>query len=236
VGDAAASRLAAYRREAVAADASTDEDGEDRVEDSFDGQGQDTAPQLVGGPEPTLASAAAAAAATAAVGHIQLSSPPPSPPPATQQQQQRRTVPQPAMESPDSAVRRIATQRHADMLAQSAAAAAAQHGRPLACGLEELCLRETSVSVRGVKQLLQPGAASSKSLKVLDVSRCAGLGAELDLHPRVSWVGRGGEGGYRRECIYIYVYRMEINGLHTCLCLHLRISTSRCPSSACSCH
>ncbi|KAI3429506.1 hypothetical protein D9Q98_005595 [Chlorella vulgaris] len=189
VGDAAASRLAAYRREAAAAAASTDEDGEDGAENGFDWQGQDTAAQPAGGPEPTVASAAAgaaAAAATAAVGQIQLSSSPaPSPPPATHpQQQQQQTAPHPAMESPDSAVRRIATQRHADMLAQSAAAAAAQHGRPLACGLEELCLRETSVSGRGVKQLLQPGAASSKSLKVLDVSRCAGLGAELDLHPR----------------------------------------------------
>ncbi|KAL4457659.1 hypothetical protein ABPG75_012524 [Micractinium tetrahymenae] len=91
----------------------------------------------------------------------------------------------PAMESPDSAVKRLAAQRHAAMMARSAAAARAQHGRPLACGLEELSLKETSVGARGTKLLLQPGSATGKSLKVLDVSRCPNLGGDaLDLHPR----------------------------------------------------
>lgn len=89
------------------------------------------------------------------------------------------------MESPDSAVKRLAAQRHATMIASSAAAARAQHRRPPASGLEELNLRETSVSARGAKLLLQPGSATSKSLKVLDLSRCPNLGGDaLDLHPR----------------------------------------------------
>ena len=39
----------------------------------------------------------------------------------------------------------------------------------------------------GRKLLLQPGSATSKSLRSLDLSRCPNLGGDaLDLHPRVS--------------------------------------------------
>ena len=56
-------------------------------------------------------------------------------------------------------------------------------------GLESLCLKETSVSARGAKLLLQPGSATSKSLRSLDLSRCPNLGGDaLDLHPRVGVV------------------------------------------------
>jgi hypothetical protein len=91
-------------------------------------------------------------------------------------------------------VRRIAAQRHAAMVEGAAAAQRAQHGRPTTLGLRELCLKETGVSGRGVRALLQPGSATSRSLRVLDVSRCAALGADLDLHPRVG-AGAGGRAG-----------------------------------------
>ncbi|PRW58889.1 F-box LRR-repeat 15 [Chlorella sorokiniana] len=117
-------------------------------------------------------------AAAEAVGGMQLAADAPSPPAVG-------TTGGRAFESPDSAVRRIAAQRHAAMLARSAREARSQHGRPRDLGLRELVLKETSVSARGTKLLLQPGSTTSKSLRVLDVSRCPNIaGDALDLHPR----------------------------------------------------
>ncbi|KAL4442936.1 hypothetical protein ABPG77_008427 [Micractinium sp. CCAP 211/92] len=155
VTDAGVARLAAYTRQPAAASSGSDAADGDEEE----GLGEEEAvAAAVGGLQLAAGAAGAADAAGTKV---------------------------PAMESPDSAVKRLAAQRHAAMMTSSAAAARAQHRRPLAGGLEELSLKETSVGSRGTKLLLQPGSATSKSLKALDVSRCPNLGGDgLDVHPR----------------------------------------------------
>lgn len=153
-------RLAAYTRQ-LDAGSSTEEEGEEGP--GWEGEEEEEAP-----------AAAPAAAVAQALAGVQLSPKGRAPaPPAT------------VIESPDSAVRRLAAQRHAAMLEGSARAARRQHGRPTDLGLQELVLKETSVSARGAKLLLQPGSATSKSLRALDVSRCPNIGQDaLDLHPR----------------------------------------------------
>lgn len=187
VGDAAMTRLAAFTRQlgggSCAAGGSSDEEVD---EEEWEAQ---AAVEAVGGMQ--LAGDASPPAAAGVAGSKVL-------------------------ESPDSAVRRIAAQRHADMMARSAQAGALprccacmvvscgmacivaaatqqhegfqqcaltmcsathasslcvcaarkQHGQPRDLGLRELVLKETSVSARGTKLLLQPGSATSKSLRV----------------------------------------------------------------------
>ncbi|GAB4813576.1 hypothetical protein N2152v2_000622, partial [Parachlorella kessleri] len=79
----------------------------------------------------------------------------------------------PGPASPNSAVKQLVAAREAAQAEARLAAEASKGG-----GLRQLRLRETAVTSRGIKALLQGGGAACKSLQVLDVSGCRGVGPE----------------------------------------------------------
>lgn len=86
------------------------------------------------------------------------------------------------LESPNTAVRRIAAQLRSQQVAAAEVVAAAA---ATAEGLTDLVLRGAGITAKGVRALLAAGSATARSLEMLDVSRCPKLGGDaLDVPPR----------------------------------------------------
>ena len=86
------------------------------------------------------------------------------------------------LESPQDAVRRIASEKDAAFKARTAASPAA--AAAAAAGIETICVSGSAVSSRGVADALR-GASRAPSLTTLDVSRCPKVtGDALDPGPR----------------------------------------------------